>query len=353
MNNGSPDISLTKIKKGLVLFAVFTIAGAALLLYRTSVTESISHLRNFKIHFLGIGIALVIIDWFLSAARIYVFAAHVNTSVSFTGCIRASLANIFMGGITPSQTGGGAAQIYVLYKEGMSVMEAAVVSILSFISTVFILPVCGIAVNVFVSPVQENFSLKIVSAASIILFSLILALVVVSLINPEKFASGIRSVVGYFPLLKRYFDKRGTLDNITKNLSEYHKHMTGFMKYRKKSIAAGSLLTALIFFNKFFAAYIVLQGLGIEAPFWDVLYLKLLVILGVYFIPTPGGTGGVEAIILIIMVELSGILPESYLVTYTFLWRSFTQFIGMAAGSIVLLRHLLSQRPNGLASTAK
>ena len=48
---------------------------------------------------------LVVLDWVVSGARIYIFARKVYRPITFGACVRSCFANVFLGGATPSQTG--------------------------------------------------------------------------------------------------------------------------------------------------------------------------------------------------------------------------------------------------------
>lgn len=341
MKKSPPDISFTKIKKGIIVFGVLTIAGIAFVFKRSSVIESINHLLDFNIFYLVLGCGLVLFDWNVAAARIYIFAVKVYKDISYMGCLRAGLANIFMGGVTPSQTGGGIGQIYVLCKEGMPVVDATVVSFLSFLSTIVILPVCAIAINLFAKPEHENFTLEIVSSLTLFLFGIILLMVILSLINPKKFESGVQTLLRLSPITRKWLDKKGALNSLMRMVNDYHDLMVNYLKNEKKVVAGGFILTAILYFNKFVIGYLVLKGLGIDAPFWEIIYLQLLIILSIYFFFTPGASGGAEYFVVLVMADIGNVLPVDYAGAYTILWRSFTLYTGMLAGSFVLLRLFL------------
>jgi len=110
------------LQRGVVLFLLFTAAGFGLIFILNkdlNVYESISYLRHVRSSFLPVLFSLMLLDWSLGAYRLYIFAHNVNSKVSFWDCFRANLANMFMGGVTPSQTGGGAAHLYILNRAGL------------------------------------------------------------------------------------------------------------------------------------------------------------------------------------------------------------------------------------------
>ncbi len=326
--------------KGVKLFIALTAVGILFILYRSSFSGSFTHLRNFNLPLIAAIAGLVLFDWFVAGLRVYIFAVKIHPGISYAGCLRANLANIFMGGVTPSQTGGGAGQIYVLYKEGMGAMDATVSSFLSFVSTAIFLPLCGIFIITFIKPNFQNVTLQYLSSYTLLLFSLILTSVALSLISPSLFERIIRRAAGFVPLLRRRFVEGSAFNTFVKTFRRYHDLMTYFLRSGLHVLFTGLCLTAVIFFNKFVIAYIVIRGLGIDADFWQVIYLQLILILVFYFAPTPGASGVAEVSTAFIMGQ---IIPKGQTGVFVILWRFFTLFAGMLAGGYVLMRCLLKK----------
>ena len=349
LKNNNTTVSRAKVMKGVKLFVALTTVGILLILYRSTFSASFAHLRNFDLTLLAVIAGLVLFDWLAAGLRVYIFATKVHPGISFAGCMRANLANIFMGGVTPSQTGGGAGQIYILYKEGMGAMDATVSSFLSFVSTAIFLPLCGIFIITFIKPDFQNVTLQYLSSYTLLLFSLILAAVAVSLIDPGLFERIVRRTAGLVPLLRRKFVESDAFHTFVKTFRRYHDLMTYFLKEGLHYLLGGLLLTAVIFFNKFVIAYLVIRGLGIQADFWQVIYLQLILILVFYFAPTPGSSGVAEVSAAFIMGQ---IIPKGQTGVFVILWRFFTLFMGMIVGGYVLLRYLF-RNENGREASAE
>jgi len=286
MDSDKTAISRDKIIKGIKVFSALTPSGIIIILYRSSFIESITHLRSFKFHFLAACIGLCVFDWIASGLRIYIFASRVLPDISLTGCIRASLVNIFMGGVTPSQTGGGPGQIYVLYKEGMTVTDATVVSFFGFLNTVVILPFFGILLHIFVKAETGSYTLGVFSQTSFFLFGLILLAVIFSLSSPDWFERFIRRLLCYIPVLGKRFESSNALNNLINAIKDYQSLFTRFIKNHQLVLITAFILTMLIYFSKFATVYVVLRGLGLEADFWQVMHMQILLILIFYFSPS-------------------------------------------------------------------
>jgi uncharacterized protein (TIRG00374 family) len=339
---GRPLPSWQKVRRGLRIFLVLTAIGLVFVLYRSSFEASFRHLRSFRWQFLLLAAGMMVSDWFVAGARIYVFASRLQPDVSYFGCVRAALANIFLGGVTPSQTGGGPGQIYVLYKEGMPVFDAMVVSFLGgFLCTALFLPTCGIAVTFLFDPVHVDIRLQYFVKGTSIALGAIVLLAVIGLINPRVLQRGARRLVGCVPALERRLERRGAVDILVDLIERYHHMMKYFLARGKLTFVAGFVLTSIIFFIKFMIAWVVLRGLGIAAEFWEVIYSQIVLLLIFYFAPSPGASGVAEVSAAEVM---KGIIPAGYGGAFVVLWRMFTLFISVAVGALVTVKVLYSKR---------
>jgi len=343
MNSTLSDVTYSRITRGIKLFLIITFVGFAIILYRSSVSETLRHLSSFRLSYLGLSLILVILDFIIGGARIYIFASKVHKEISFASCVRAALANVFIGGLTPSQTGGGIGQVYVLYKENMRILDATVTSFLGFLGTAVFLPVCAIFVALFAKTKIENHSFEIFTETTILIFCLIMLAVIFSLMAPERFEAAIRFLIRKFPRVKRLLEKNNRAEYIIQLVKEYHDLMMYFIKDGKRYLLGGFILTVFLFLNKFIIAYVVVRGLGLEAPFFNVIYLQALLFPIFYFSPTPGASGVAEISAVIVM---GNIVPVSFEGSYILLWRFFTLFAGMLAGAFVVFRYMLKSPAN-------
>jgi uncharacterized protein (TIRG00374 family) len=311
-------------------------------LYRSSFTDSIDHLRRFRWPYLLLALSMAVFDWLAAGLRIWIFATRLQPGIRLAGCIRAALANMFLGGVTPSQTGGGPGQIYVLYKEGMPAFDATVVSFLgAFLGTAVFLPVCGLVVTLFFDPVTVDFRLQYLLNGAIVTFSLILVVAAAGLVNPRWVQNALRLLLGLVPPLYRWLEKKGTVDVIMDLVDRYHDMMKFFVRRAKLVFLGGFVLTAMIYFNKFTIAWVVLRGLGIGADFWEVIYSQLILILIFYFAPSPGAAGVAEVSTTAVM---KGIITPGYEGAFVLLWRLFTLFVSLAVGALVTIRVIYKDR---------
>jgi uncharacterized protein (TIRG00374 family) len=337
--------SWSKVRRGLRIFLVLTLIGLVFVIYRSSFAASLRHLAAFRWQYLVLLTGMMVFDWIAGGTRIYLFASKLQPGISYRGCVRACLSNIFLGGVTPSQTGGGVGQIYVLYKEGMPAFDAAVVSFLGgFLCSALFLPACGIAVTLLFDPMKVDFRLQYLVKGTSIALGLIVALAVIGLVDPAAMQRGMRRLIGWFPPLRKWLERRGAVEGLMNLVERYHHMMKYFLARGKLRFAAGFVLTAMVYFNKFIIAWVVLRGLGVVASFWEVIYAQIVLILIFYFAPSPGASGVAEVTTAEVM---KNIIPAGYGGAFVLLWRMFTLLIGVAVGALVTIRALYRKRHDG------
>ncbi len=79
------------------------------------------------------------VDTFAAGLRIWVICRVLQPGVTFWICLKAEWANLGLAMLTPSQTGGGFGQIYVLNRGGLNIGTALTVSLITFFGSMVVL----------------------------------------------------------------------------------------------------------------------------------------------------------------------------------------------------------------------
>ena len=190
--------------------------------------------------------------------------------------------------------------------------------------------------SVIVTPDFVGGGFRVASSISLGLFSMVIALVFVSLFSPRGFKKAVTAIATRIPRLGRMMERRDITRRLFETVDRYHDLMTSFVLRNPLIIAGGVFLSALIYMNKFTIAWVVLRGLGLEASFWDVMYMQVVLILIFYFSPTPGASGLAEVSTAAIM---GTVVPTNYQGVFILLWRFFTLVAGMFIGALVVARY--------------
>lgn len=327
------------IRKGIIwFFSISIVALVGIFLY-TNTGDTLKVWSGLKIEFFLIGIFLVFMDLYIGAWRNHIFVRKFHPGKSQWISFRANLANIFMGAVTPSQSGGGIAQFYVFYKNGISLANAITISFMNWISTIVFFPLSGLlAYEVLKEKIPEGF-ISYLAKFGFSVFTSLLIVIVFALIFPQLIGTFIQKLAMLIGRLNsRWRVKLNKLGD---------KARTGLIDYRNKCrkifvenpflMLWSFLLTILLYANKYFIGYILILALGVQADILVIMAIQAIIYLLLYFAPSPGGSGIAE---LSIAGLMAGVIAEEYIGTFTLLQRSFLIFIPAIIGAFVVLREL-------------
>jgi len=129
------------LRRGAVSFAALTLAGLLGLFAFGSFEGTPPRLEDLRPAFLLLALACAVADVVLGGLRFQIFIHRAHPRSPLWLPIRADLAGRFVGAVTPSQSGGGPAQVFVLHRGGIPVPEALSFLLVNLISTLlFFLP---------------------------------------------------------------------------------------------------------------------------------------------------------------------------------------------------------------------
>jgi len=240
---------------------------------------------------------------------------------------------------------GGAAQIYILYKNGMPFDKATVASILSFMGTIFFLICCALYLSFFGRMPAINPSLLLFSKVTLLVFSAIILWFTVAVVKPQTFENVTKGCLRWVPILKDSLESSSKLQAFFHSVKQYQGIMRFYVSKGKLVLLATCVISSMIYLNKFFIAYIVLKGMGLDVPFIQTIFIQMLLFLIFYFSPTPGASGIAE----LTSAKLMGtLIPKSSQAVFTVLWRTFTLYIGVVIGGMIMLRYLLEKDNRGI-----
>lgn len=336
-----------KILLGIKIFVAISLGTQlGIFLYTSYHNGGISFSIPFqRINLFALSIAFFL-SWFegiISGIRIYFLMRAINTRITIFTSIKAAYANIFLGAATPSQTGGGVAQIYFITRDKIPISEASAGSIISFVCTLVFLVLVLISTSLFQSPTM-GYSLQLMMKSASVAVGTTVLIFVLCLF----FTHSINNLkLSLFTRVKKrgiIKDKNGKLEDLLNRLAvglvSCRKSMLLMYKRGKMVLFLGVLLTSLFFAVRLIIPYFIIIGLGSGANVVEVIYIQLFIILVSYFSPTPGASGIVEVSSLVLMASF---VTTPLTAIYTFLWRLCTLYINTSIGGFFLWNELKSQ----------
>lgn len=327
------------LRKGIIVFIGITLLAFTGLFVYSNAGASIQELKNIQPLYILLGLGLVFFDWWIGAWRNTIFVRKVIPNAPQRICFDANLANIFMGAVTPSQTGGGPMHLYMLYRRGVKLTHGIAISVINFISSIiFFIISAGLALW-HLRNTEMNETLFVLIKSGFTIFTSLFLFIILGLVAP-KFISGFLSKLGsWLSKLSNRFSERilTSIEKINQKLFEYHDVVMLFLRKNPWLFPYSIVITFVMYFNKFLIAFLLMKALGYDAAFWEVISVQAITFFLLYFAPTPGGSGIAEFSIATLMAPF---IPEVGIPSFTILHRSFLLLLPAIVGSFIVLNEL-------------
>jgi hypothetical protein len=334
------QITKRRIRRGLQIFTILSLSSLIIIFLLTHSHMTVDAFKNIQPVWLLCALPFIALDWIGGGYRIYLFCRVFHPQIRFKTCVKANLANYFLGSITPSQTGGGPAQIYMLYVGGMPAVEATSASLMTFFSTTFFLIIAGVSLYAFkgVVPISSRL-LGHLFNAGMLFFFIVAMLVLIAILIPGFYREFSRIVVLAVSRVcrKDYLRAGSWAHRMLDAIDRCHRQLIHYLQKHFHIFSWSVFVTGLCFVSKFAVAYLIVRSLGMPASFVEVALLQMVIILINYFFPTPGASGSAE---LSAAALMSTVVSKGLIGFYVILWRLFTTYIAVGVGGGVMLHEL-------------
>lgn len=332
--------SSKSISRGIQGFAIFTLLGLVFIIWWKTPAGLDFLYRHLNLTTLLLLIPLLLLDYLIGGFRYSLFFdGKILPKISLWNCMRSNWANIFMGAITPFQTGGGPAQLYVLWRNGAKISQGALVSLINFSATLIFFQIASIAA-IFVIPstlFSETFT-YLMRTGFVVIF-LLTGLIINILIFPRIGYQLIRIIFSLLPLkfLKLYNLRNRLLDMLSMEIQQFQEIFRTILREKKHYLVIIIISTMILFFNKYIIGYVVAVSLSSGIDFEAFIGLQIVQYFLVYFAPTPGASGLAEMSSTWLMQT---IMSAEVLVFFAIIYRFLTTILGAIIGGIIMLLDL-------------
>jgi hypothetical protein len=338
------------IVRGIRVFAVLTVVGIALVFYLSGSQRTFDALGSLKLGYMLVAFLLIGVDLSFGASRIHIFLRKIRPKGSFWISFKANLANIFLAAATPFQTGGGLAQLYILNQNGIPYSSGVAIGALNFVATMSLLLLAGgIILTPIGNPLSDSSLLSVVFNISRVGVFVATSLILLAIFRPSLLQRAVSALL--MGIARRLPNKMEAMESIIRKFNAFAQNYREFLHHhwvhQKFTLVLNFLLTFVLYFNKCLMAYVICLGLDMDVNFWQVVLLQMLVVLFLYFAPTPGGSLLAETST---SAAMSIILPGYLLSLFAVLWRFFTTYFGVLLGGVVIFHALGRQGPNSSVS---
>ena len=330
------------VKRGIAIFAVITIVTMVVIFLYTNTGQSLEVWKKINPLYLLIGIIFIFNDLYIGALRNHIFVREFVPGISIWASVKANLANIFMGAVTPSQSGGGPAQWYMFYRHGVSIPDNISNSFYNWISTLIFFPLSGAAALYILDDKVPDGFVKHLTEFGFSVFTTMFVVVMVALFSPRLVGRILRFLAR---LLAKVSGRWGTQllgwgEKAEEQMKMYQVKYINLIKTKPQLMLFSFVLTIILYFNKYALAYLFCMALGLNPSFWGIIAVMAVQYLLLYFAPSPGGSGIAEVSLVAL---LSAFVSAEEAFTITLLHRSFLIFIPALLGSYVVLKQVSSE----------
>jgi uncharacterized protein (TIRG00374 family) len=325
------------IVKGLRIFLIITIFAIVGVLIFTVEKETYYALARMVPLFLILTLFFALLHLYLDFLRLQVLTWALGKFISLKSSIEFTMGGLFLGAVTPFQSGGIPLQVYVLRREGFTIGEGTAVVLFRAILALGVVIVALPGIIYYYQIISTAQILKSILNYLFFFYIIALAFLFLILYRTENVRSTLHRF-GNFLRKKRIVKSdrlREFVDRILDEVENFKQGIKLFFKAGKWKTLLSFFITLISMGIYFLIAPTLLYGLGVPVPVVKAAILQLVLTYLLVFTPTPGASG---------VAELGGfslfsiICPKPLLGVYVLLWRFFSFYISVIIGGLVLIR---------------
>jgi glycosyltransferase 2 family protein len=329
----------------LLLFFFISYLSLVAVYHIASDQTSFLSLRIFSMDLFCKIIVLLLVYFAADVLRFFYVLKAINVTIPMKYMIRLAFVNIFVSNITPSATGGGVAQIYLLNKKGVSLGAATAGSSIRTALPIMFFTICTPIILIFDRNLRQVFPNQEfgIYVAVMIAFDLLIIWVVVGLTRrPERIVQIIVRIRVHFE--RKNVKKEGKiiklLDKLIDETARFSEHFMMYIHGDKRYVLLSILFTLLFLFSLFLFPYFLIEDLNSNVSLFDVVFSQIVITAVMYFAPTPGAAGIAEAAF---VAMFSKYVSHSDIVSLTFAWRLCTIYIGVIIGLVIFYVEIMKK----------
>lgn len=325
-----------RLKKG-IWFAPLLSIGSIFFIFRGlhGVTFNLRLLKIDWLYIAGGFLALAVV-WCSKAYRMYVITKGMGGKVRFFRFFQIYLATCFISHITPFSSGGTPLEIYLIYKQGISLGKATAVTAVDLgLNTLMFFILVPVALLANIKALKGfntlNSGMFMINWPVIIFSVCLLALIFWKRSYLLRFIEKIKLVSRW----RAYINERGWFKHIHHEWKLFQESWLLLVKENPASIIL-AIIASLIYWTFYLLlAPMILWAIRRPVAFFNLLGWQLLFNFAQILIPTPGGSGGSELILTYLFKNLTGAAAIGVFVLF---WRVYTFFSTLILGGFFFLR---------------
>ena len=307
--------------RGIRLFLFLSVVTAAVILVLTVSEKTIEQLRLISPLFLLLTFFSTALRFVFDIWRLRYITGAMGKEITWKGSFYFTMGGLAFGAMTPMQVGGIPFQLYVCWREKISLPEGTAAVFTRGLLSALVLPI----LMPFIYYYYRHYMTSGVMNALVkylIIFYGVFAVVFVFLLTQTS-------------LLEHKFG------NKVKGIVKFKEVFTNEFMKRKKVFLKAYITTFFSLSFYFLTTPLLILGLGIKAPFFEGTILQIVMTYAVNFLPTPAASGLAEVGALAVFGHL---MPKSVLGVFVMLWRFFTSYLGIIVGAFAISKFITEKR---------
>lgn len=328
------------VKKSFSIFVIIVVLSIVGVLFFSIDASTFAMLGDADLKLLACAAALVVLMWFLDAFKFMTLARAAGEKLSLRCTLSVVWINYFGSAITPMQSGGGPFQVYLLYRNGVSVGKSIAITLVRTLQVLFLLAMVAPFAMVAEPDLLQKYSYLRWYACYVAIFIGGCAfLLVVSIARPRWIKRWVNAVLVWgnkIGFLKSKYLLRAARW-INHEITTYNDNIKLFTSTGKGWFALSALLAAahLITYMSIMPCLILAAGFNVN--YIQCILAESLLLFMLYFIPTPGASGAAEGG----AIAVFGLfVPWSVAGVMAVTWRILSEYTGIAIGTFIVVRML-------------
>jgi uncharacterized protein (TIRG00374 family) len=329
------NMPLSKILNRLILLVGIGVAVHVIIVLSTTESESLTVLTRLSIwHLLGIFICMIV-PWFGTAGRIWIWARFLGEKIQYSESVRVVIVSEVISAVSPTLVGGTPIRAAMLHNRGFKASSIGFVLTYSIVEDLLFY-FTGIIVAIFMDGsaiIQVGDSLaNILTKYGLWIASAILLLSIILMINRRMNPKNQES-------------KTSWRSKISATLQDMWRHFRSVIKTGK----VNAVLSLLVLFSQWAAKLTILvilfDAFDINLSVISVYIQQWLTYVMMLVVPTPGASGGAEASFLLMF---GNSIPSDIMFLVVSVWRLFTYYfiLLIAVAFYLILTYVLGYKEN-------
>lgn len=342
------NYDVKKIMRKVILISAITLFILFIVLSLNDIKGIFETIKTAQISQLGIAFLLLLLYLILTPITLIILTKYRHCDISSRDVFLIGTTEHFFNGITPFATGGQPFQVYGYYNKGIKPKESTGILMMNFIIHMVSSNIFAIASLAFyqryVAHIPNLVGVVIIGFA--INFFILLSFLFLA--TSKRIRKWIRKFMVWlckFKCIAKILEKRiPSFDEYFSGAQEAFKDLS-----RNKLVFIGCILIKMIVLAIYYLIpFFILTSLNVSLGIKDVAYVMLgtsFAITMVVWVPTPGGSGGIELAFRSIFITIAGV-SSAVAGGGMLLWRLLTYYLLMLLGFIAYL--LFEKRKKGV-----